>query len=91
MALAMTRRSDTDAQIQGLIDEQGRQFRDNAPTTAAQVILDAVKSDTWRVLVGDDAHRMDELVRADPAHAYDQGFFDNLAAAANWRLGGVRT
>jgi NAD(P)-dependent dehydrogenase (short-subunit alcohol dehydrogenase family) len=84
----------TDAQIQAMIDEQGRQFRDNAPTTAAQaakVILDAVKSDTWRVLVGDDAHRMDELVRADPAHAYEQGFFDKLAAAANWRLGGVRT
>jgi len=84
----------TDDQIQAMIDDQGRQFRDNAPTTAAQaakIILDGVKSETWRILVGDDAHRMDELVRADPEHAYEAGFFERLASAANWRLGGVRT
>ena len=49
-------------------------FRDNAPTTAAQaatIILDGVRNEKWRILVGDDAQRMDELVRADPAHAYD--------------------
>ena len=84
----------TDAQIVAMIEEQGRQFRDNAPTTAAQaakIMLDGVKNDAWRILVGDDAHRMDELVRADPEHAYESGFFERLASAANWRLGGART
>jgi hypothetical protein len=83
----------TDDQIQAMIDDQGRRFRDDAPTTAAQaakIILDGVKSETWRILVGDDAHHMDELVRADPAHAYEPGFFDTLADRTGWRLGGLR-
>ena len=81
----------SDDQIKAMIDEQGRQFRDNAPTTAAQaakIMLDGVKSETWRILVGDDAHRMDEMVRADPAHAYEPGFFERLAGDTGWRLGG---
>ncbi len=35
-------------------------FRDNAPMSAAQaatIILDGVRADTWRILVGDDAAR----------------------------------
>ena len=53
-------------------------FRDNAPMTAAQaskVIIDGVKAGTWRILVGEDAHRLDEFVRKDPAAAYDVDFF----------------
>ncbi|HUO12801.1 MAG TPA: SDR family oxidoreductase [Caulobacteraceae bacterium] len=83
----------SDAQIQAAIDEQGRRFRDDAPTTAAQaakIILDGVKAETWRILVGDDAHRMDELVRADPEHAYEPEFFQRLAQNTGWRLGGLR-
>jgi hypothetical protein len=79
-----------DAQIQAMVDEQGRRFRDDAPTTAAQaakIILDGVRSDTWRILVGDDAHGLDRLVRADPEHAYEQGFYERMAAEAGWRLG----
>jgi NAD(P)-dependent dehydrogenase (short-subunit alcohol dehydrogenase family) len=56
-------------------------FRDAAPTTAAQaatIILDGVRKDEWRILVGDDAHRIDELVRADPEHAYDVEFWERL-------------
>jgi hypothetical protein len=52
----------------------GEGFRDNAPTTAAQaatVILDAVRKGEWRVLVGDDAHKLDEAVRRDPHAAYE--------------------
>jgi len=30
---------------------------------AATVILDGVKAGRWRILVGDDAHRLDERVR----------------------------
>ena len=83
-----------DDQIVALIEDQGRRFRDDAPTTAAQaakIMLDGVKSDTWRILVGEDAQRMDEMVRTDPVHAYEPGFFERMASAANWRLGGART
>jgi NAD(P)-dependent dehydrogenase (short-subunit alcohol dehydrogenase family) len=81
----------TDDQIKALVDEQGRRFRDDAPTSAAQaatIILDGVKSQTWRILVGDDAHNMDEMVRADPVHAYEPGFFERMASNTGWRLGG---
>ena len=51
-----------------------RMFRETAPMTAAEaatVILDAVRADEWRILVGADAKRLDEWVRADPTQAYD--------------------
>jgi NAD(P)-dependent dehydrogenase (short-subunit alcohol dehydrogenase family) len=54
----------------------GEGFRDNAPVTAAQaatVILDGVRDEQWRILVGDDAHALDEAVRADPLAAYGPG------------------
>ena len=35
------------------------------------IILDGVRAGEWRILVGDDAHRLDEAVRASPAAAYD--------------------
>ncbi|HTX49852.1 MAG TPA: SDR family NAD(P)-dependent oxidoreductase [Caulobacteraceae bacterium] len=80
----------SDEQIQAMVDEQGRRFRDDAPTTAAQaakIILDGVRTETWRILVGDDAHNLDRMVRADPEHAYEQGFYERMAAEAGWRLG----
>src|SRR4249920_100078 len=49
----------SDAQIQSFVAERARQFRDEAPMTAAAaatVILDGVKAGRWRILVGDDAH-----------------------------------
>jgi NAD(P)-dependent dehydrogenase (short-subunit alcohol dehydrogenase family) len=49
-------------------------FRDTALTTSAQaatIILDKVKSGAWRVLVGPDAEKLDEWVRANPEQAYD--------------------
>lgn len=51
-------------------------FKMMAPTTAAQaagIILDGVRAGKWRILVGDDAHKLDEAVRANPEHAYDEG------------------
>jgi hypothetical protein len=80
-----------DDQIQAMVDAQGAAFRDNAPTSAAQaakIILDGVKAETWRILVGDDAHRMDEMVRADPGNAYEPGFFQRLTENVGWQLGG---
>jgi NAD(P)-dependent dehydrogenase (short-subunit alcohol dehydrogenase family) len=51
-------------------------FRDGAPTTAAEaatIILDGVRAGEWRILVGDDAHRLDKAVRADPEAPYLPG------------------
>ena len=51
----------------------GEGFRDSAPMTAAQaatVILDGVRKNEWRILVGEDAKELDESVRRDPIAAY---------------------
>ncbi len=80
----------SDEQIQALSAEMARRFRDDAPTTAAQaatIILDGVKAERWRILVGEDAHIIDEMVRADPEEAYGAGFFQKMAERARWRLG----
>ncbi len=66
----------------GEIDDETRQlmeavnemFRDNAPTSAAEaaaIILQGVRDERWRILVGDDAVALDEAVRADPEGAYE--------------------
>lgn len=63
---------DNDA-IRGFIKTMGEGFRDRAPMTAsaaATVILDGVRQNEWRILVGDDAHALDEAVRKDPHAAY---------------------
>jgi len=80
----------SDADIQKLAVERARQFREEAPMTAAaaaKVILDGVKAGQWRILVGADAHRLDELVRQTPERAYDVDFFEAFAAEAGWRVG----
>ena len=55
---------------------------------AATVILDGVRAERWRILVGDDAHVMDRLVRETPEEAYEPSFFQRLAGETGWRLGG---
>ncbi|HVF32485.1 MAG TPA: SDR family NAD(P)-dependent oxidoreductase [Acidimicrobiales bacterium] len=63
----------TDDVLRGIVKMMGEGFRDNAPLTAAQaatIILDGVRAGAWRILVGDDAHALDEAVRADPLGAY---------------------
>jgi hypothetical protein len=32
-----------------------------------------VREGRWRILIGDDARKLDEAVRAQPEHAYDGG------------------
>lgn len=69
---------------------RGEMFRDNAPTTAAQaakVILDGVRANEWRILVGDDAFALDELVREMPAQAYDESFAEIMSARNIFGLG----
>jgi NAD(P)-dependent dehydrogenase (short-subunit alcohol dehydrogenase family) len=61
-------------------------FRDKAPLSGAQaatIILDGVRSGEWRILVGEDAKRLDARVRAKPEAAYDYpGLFSALGQAA---------
>jgi len=56
------------------IEKANAGWRDGAPTTAAEaaaVILDGVRSGAWRILVGADAHKLDEFVRGNPESTYD--------------------
>jgi NAD(P)-dependent dehydrogenase (short-subunit alcohol dehydrogenase family) len=80
----------SDDQIQEIAIERAKKFHDEAPTTAAQaakIILDGVKADRWRILVGDDAHKLDERVRQSPEKAYTTEFYQSLVEEVGWRLG----
>jgi len=73
--------NETDDQIRAVIQQQATDFRDKAPTTAAQaanIILDGVRNDRWRILVGDDAHVLDRMVREAPERAYEADFLTAL-------------
>jgi NAD(P)-dependent dehydrogenase (short-subunit alcohol dehydrogenase family) len=62
-----------DAGLRQMVKMMGEMFRDNAPVSAAQaatVILDGVRANRWRILIGDDAKALDEAVRANPEGAY---------------------
>jgi len=84
--------------LEGATNEQVRQFllvfaerfRDDAPMTAAEaakVILDGVKAEQWRILVGEDAKVLDRLVREAPEEAYEPAFMERLRAESTWGLG----
>lgn len=80
----------SDDQLRVLMRQQGENFRDNAPTTAAQAaadILAGVKEERWRILLGKDAAVLDRLVREDPENAYEESFMEKLRKEADWGLG----
>lgn len=67
----------SDDQLRHAMHQRGIDFRDNAPMSAADaaaVILDGVRANQWRILVGDDAVMLDERVRANPWNVYDLDF-----------------
>ena len=71
----------SDADLTELVVSRGERFRDDAPTTAgeaAAIILDGVRENRWRILVGDDAIVLDELVREDPEFAYEPEFLQRI-------------
>lgn len=70
------------ADLRQLLVRGNADFRDKAPVSAveaATIILDGVRSGAWRILVGEDAAKLDTAVRANPEGAYDAGFFRGLA------------
>ena len=80
----------SDADIQAMVLDRAKHFLEDAPTSAsaaAKIILDGVKADQWRILVGHDAGRIDARVRQTPEQAYDLDFFESFAAEVGWRLG----
>jgi short-subunit dehydrogenase len=80
----------SDEEIQARGAERARTFLEEAPTTAAQaakIILDGVKADRWRILVGEDAHKLDERVRQNPDNAYTAEFFKSLSEEVGWSFG----
>ena len=80
----------SDEDIQKLALDRARSFRDEAPTSAAQaakIILDGVKAERWRILVGDDAHKLDVRVRKTPEEAYTPEFYKSYREEVGWRIG----
>ena len=80
----------SDADIQKAADDRAKSFLEDAPTSAAQaakIILDGVKAGKWRILVGDDAQRLDERVRQTPERAYEPEFYQSFAKEVGWRIG----
>ncbi|MEX2488759.1 MAG: SDR family oxidoreductase [Pseudomonadales bacterium] len=70
-----------DDQIREAMHQRALDFKDNAPLSAseaANIILDGVRKEKWRILVGEDAHRIDEKVRSNPEMAYEQEFIDKM-------------
>jgi len=80
----------SDEDVRATVAERARSFLEDAPMTAAQaarIILDGVKAERWRILVGDDAHRLDERVRQTPERAYEPEFYQSIAQEVGWRIG----
>ena len=78
----------SDDQVRQMVQERARQFETDAPTSAAEaatIILNGVRNEQWRILIGKDAQTMDQLVREAPEQAYEQVFVDRLRAAGHWK------
>ena len=70
-------------EVDAAVQEVENAFRNTAPTTSAQaatIILDGVRDRRWRILVGDDAVTLDELVRSTPEEAYELSFVERMLA-----------
>ncbi len=68
----------SDDQLRAFMAQRLADFRDKAPLSAAgaaSIILDGVREGRFRILVGEDAKLLDQLVRQNPDGAYDPGFF----------------
>lgn len=77
-------------QLRQFMIQRMEDFRTQAPMSAAEaatVILDGVREERWRILVGNDAVALDEMVRAEPEQAYEADFMQRFLAASDWKLG----
>ncbi|MEI9983972.1 MAG: hypothetical protein WDN69_12640 [Aliidongia sp.] len=67
---------ETDADLPEEMRQMGEDFRSRglSPDQAAGIILDGVRQESWRILVGPDAIFLDQAVRAAPEKAYEADF-----------------
>ncbi len=73
----------TDDQLRTIMHQLAVNFRDQAPLSAADaatLILDGVREERWRILVGEDAKILDQRVRETPEEAYDLAFMEAVRA-----------
>ncbi|MBW2241109.1 MAG: SDR family oxidoreductase [Deltaproteobacteria bacterium] len=80
----------TNDQIRQALQQRAEEFRDNAPMTAseaARIILEGVRKGQWRILVGEDAATLDQMVRENPEEAYEASFMEKFLAASGWQIG----
>jgi NAD(P)-dependent dehydrogenase (short-subunit alcohol dehydrogenase family) len=78
-----------DDQVIALVDAQAKRFHDEAPTSAAEaatIILDGVKAERWRILVGKDAEFLDAQVRAAPEEAYGLELYQAFSSGTGWKV-----
>jgi NAD(P)-dependent dehydrogenase (short-subunit alcohol dehydrogenase family) len=76
-------------EIRQMLQARAESFRDDAPMTAAEAakaILDGVREERWRILVGKDAAALDRLVREAPEDAYEASFMQRFLAEAEWSI-----
>ena len=73
----------SDDQLRSFVAQRMADFRDKAPLSAAgaaKIILDGVRDDRFRILVGEDAKMLDQRVREAPDLAYDMALFTGMGA-----------
>lgn len=83
---------DSDEDLRAMIIQRAASFQEDGLTSAAEaaeIILTGVKESNWRILVGQDAHVLDELVRQSPKEAYEESFIDKLKSKTTWKLGDI--
>jgi NAD(P)-dependent dehydrogenase (short-subunit alcohol dehydrogenase family) len=67
-----------DDQVRAFAAQRGDDFRDKAPLSsedAAAIILDGVREERFRLLVGEDAKWLDRRIRESPERIYDRDFW----------------
>jgi hypothetical protein len=75
----------SDDQIRIRVTDFAKRFRDDAPISAADaatIILDGVKADRWRILVGKAAEFLDDRIRSAPDGAYSPTFYEEFLKKA---------
>ena len=72
--------TDAGGELSQEMQQRAEAFRDNGltPDQAADIILAGVRNGRWRILVGPDAHALDDAVRAKPESAYEREFYNGL-------------
>lgn len=71
--------------VQGMLQRM-KEFETKAPVSAAEaakVMIDGVKEERWRILIGEDAEQLDKAVREFPEEAYEHSFMKRISKLAN--------